>query len=346
MRWINVKADKNGKSLWKPFRKSIADVPSRRGDTSREVHLSQGWCSKPLILQVDRYQPAPTDKQHYEWFDNGIRKLYLTPAYTIADPDDANHAIARFLDENMEEYIDFHMKNSTAITRLQFELAKSSLNKPLIHLALKLWVACRFIETPWSIIGSETLGMVPDPEPNSPYHRDVPVTPMMDHQIDNLVIHNRLQPLLTMITKILDKLRKRVRSNGKKDWMETQLTYFILMHNIELTVAHDVAFARRYNLPTQYSNMPLIDMVVHGANTLLTYFHHAHQGYAPFCETWSVEQCPDLSQEQKSYVKEFRSLLQQLRGDYVHNPAKELFWTSQLFKPEWRPVVLVVTGPL
>src|SRR5437764_2866859 len=85
---------------------------------------------------------------------------------------------------------------------------------------------------------------------------------------------------------------------------------------------------------TQYSNMPLINTIVHGANTLLTYFHHAHHGYAPFCEPWpSVEQASDLSQEQKVYVKEFRSLLQQLRGDYVHNPAKELFWTSQLFKP-------------
>ena len=89
--------------------------------------------------------------------------------------------------------------------------------------------------------------------------------------------------------------------------------------------------------------MPLINMVVHGANTLLTYFHHAHQGYAPFSEPWSdVERCSDLNQEQKSYVKEFRALLEQLRGDYVHNPAKEMFWTSQLFRPEWRPVVFVI----
>ena len=93
--------------------------------------------------------------------------------------------------------------------------------------------------------------MAPDPEQNSPYHGIVPVTPMMDHQIDNLVIHNQLQPLLTKITSILDKLRRRVGSNGRKDWIETQLAYFILLHNIELTIAHDVAFARRYKLPVR-----------------------------------------------------------------------------------------------
>src|SRR5436190_4653877 len=126
LRWMNAKADENGKALWKPFKKSITGVPDRRRDTSKMVHLTQGWCSKPLILQVDQYKPAPTDKQHYEWFDNGIQKSYPTPAYSIADPDDANHAISKFINENMEEYIDSHMNNSTAITKRQFEIAKNN----------------------------------------------------------------------------------------------------------------------------------------------------------------------------------------------------------------------------
>ena len=185
---------------------------------------------------------------------------------------------------------------------------------------------------------------------------------MMDFQLDNLVIHNILQPLLAKILKLLDTRRHRVKSDGQRDWHEVQLAYFILIHNIELTFAHDVAFARRYNLqvrqsfpyiafPTQlltrlqsqFSNVPLINMLVHGANTLLTYFHHAHQGYGPFSQKWEdVEKSSGLTASQKEYLMEFRDLLGQQRPEYVHNPAKELFWTSQLFTPGWRPVVLVM----
>merc|ERR1711990_361945 len=60
------------------------------------------------------------------------------------------------------------------------------------------------------------------------------------------------------------------------------LAYFILLHNVELTMAHDAWFVKRNNLKRKYSNKPLIDTITQGATTLLTCFHYAHQGYAPF----------------------------------------------------------------
>ena len=103
-------------------------------------------------------------------------------------------------------------------------------------------MAARFIEDPWHLRDPELLSMAPDPDPSSPFHR-VPLTPIMDLQLDNLVIHNFLQPILKRITKRLDTLRQRVKTHGRQDWLETQLGFFILMNSLELAIAHDIDWA-------------------------------------------------------------------------------------------------------
>lgn len=117
---------------------------------------------------------------------------------------------------------------------------------PLVERALKLWVACRFIEEPWSIAGNETLGMSEDPNPNCPYHDRIPVPPMVDLQIDLIVINEILQP---EVKKILKMLKEKLESSDPwADWFEIYLAYFILLHNVELTMAHDAWFVKRNNL--------------------------------------------------------------------------------------------------
>jgi hypothetical protein len=117
---------------------------------------------------------------------------------------------------------------------------------PLVERVLKLWVCCRFIEEPWSIIGSETLGMSRDANPNCPYHDRIPVPPIVDLQIDLIVINELLQPELK---KILNMLKTMLLSSDPwNSWFEIYLAYFILLHNVELTMAHDAWFVKRNNL--------------------------------------------------------------------------------------------------
>lgn len=87
--------------------------------------------------------------------------------------------------------------------------------------------------------------MQPDSDPKSPYYRKVPVTPVMDFQIDNITICRILLPLKK---QILQELQKKVLENRPKDFMEIFLTMYILLHNIELTIAHDRWFAQRWNI--------------------------------------------------------------------------------------------------
>jgi len=302
--------------------------------------LSQNWTPNLLRIRLDRYQPKERDRQHYSWFDDDIEQLYHTPAYGIEKDNMAfaTSALENFLRENSEGYLRAHLQDANEITRKTFRIAQEHKHFSLVERALKLWVGCRFIEEPWSIFGQETLGMFRDPNPNCPYHDRIPIPAIVDQQIDLIVINEILQ---SEFKKILKELKTMLESSDPWNrWFEIYLAYFILLHNVELTIAHDAWFVKRHNLKRKYSNKNLVDTIMQGATTLLTCFHYAHQGYAPFTNPELVN-TENWTEEQKRYLQDVRPLLQEIRGDHVHDPAKELFWTSQLHKPDWRPVVLI-----
>ncbi|EPE32059.1 hypothetical protein GLAREA_12141 [Glarea lozoyensis ATCC 20868] len=318
---------------WKTF----ATRPSSK-QSSKVVELSQGWTSRALAIQLDRYAPKPTDKQYYSWYDGDMEYHFDTPAYGISNLDATSSAIQSFLTQNAEEYITKHLIGACETTRQTFAIAQEYKQYfPLVTRALKLWVGCRFIEEPWSIIGTETLDISLDDNPNCPYHDRIPVPPIVDLQIDVITINDLLQPEMK---KILKTVKEMLESrNPWKNWFEIYLAYFILLHNVELTMAHDAWFVKRNNLKTKYSNKNLVDTIMQGATTLLTCFHYAHQGYAPFSDP-KMEESQSWNSRQKGYLADMRSLLATTHGDYTKDPSRELFWTSQLHRPNWRPLVL------
>ena len=124
----------------------------------------------------------------------------------------------------------------------------------LVDRALKLWVGCRFIEEPWSITSTETLSLSHDTNPNSPYASRIPVPPIVDLQIDLIVINSILQPLLKETLTMMNELLET--SGPWKDWFEIYLAYFVLLHNVELTMKHDAWFVKRHNLKVCNSLLP------------------------------------------------------------------------------------------
>ncbi|KAG9239332.1 hypothetical protein BJ875DRAFT_479458 [Amylocarpus encephaloides] len=318
---------------WKHFATSRS-----KKEPSISVELSQNWTSNTMKIQLDRYQPRSTDKQFYSWYEDDVEHIYNTPAYGISNSDMSSSAMEEFLGQNFDEYISEHLRNASEITRQTFKIAREYKTLPLVGRALKLWVGCRFIEEPWSIVGVETLGMARDENPNSPYYDRIPVPPIVDLQIDLIAINDILQPEMK---KILNQVKKMLESKHSwNNWFEIYLSHFILLHNVELTMAHDAWFVKRNNLKTKYSNKNLVDTIMQGATTLLTCFHYAHQGYTPFTNP-RLEETQSWTTRQADYLGDMRRLLGTVHGDYTQDPARELFWTGQLHKPDWRPVVLV-----
>ena len=88
--------------------------------------------------------------------------------------------------------------------------------------------------------------MFPDENPSSPYHERIPVPTIVDLQIDLIVINELLKPEWKTILKMLKTMLES--SKAWTNWFEIYLAYYILLHNVELTMAHDLWFVKRNNL--------------------------------------------------------------------------------------------------
>ena len=80
-------------------------------------------------------------------------------------------------------------------------------------------------------------------DPDNIFFGRVPITPIMDTQLDQIVIQDTLIPLKQQVLKELQtKIFKKDRSN----WFELFITIFLLLNNIEIATAHDHEFAVLY----------------------------------------------------------------------------------------------------
>lgn len=89
------------------------------------------------------------------------------------------------------------------------------------------------------------LGMSPVPDIDCPWGGTVPVTPIMDTQMDHLVIHTIMNPLRK---KIITQLYAKIMQKHRENWYEIYLTMFILMGNMERQFAQVLFFFSMYGM--------------------------------------------------------------------------------------------------
>ena len=115
----------------------------------------------------------------------------------------------------------------------------------MLKRALNLWSAGRVIERFWRICGDDNLGIDVVWDPANPWNGTIPIPPIMDTQLDQLVIQGYLVPLGKCL---LQELEAKILKKSKEDWFEIYLTIFILLSNTEQMLAHTRRFASRYGM--------------------------------------------------------------------------------------------------
>lgn len=210
----------------------------------------------------------------------------------------------------------------------------------MLSRALDLWSATRMVEKMWRITGEDTLGMNVVSDPEAPHFDIIPVTPIMDTQLDQIVIQYILEPLRQ---SILDELDTKVRQHKPKDFFETYLTFFILLCSIERNTIAQMAFAKRYRVGRKFSNPRLLESYFHAARILLSRFHFVCQGPAAIESDWTrpeVASFANLDKQQVKFMEETKALiakqgntlsLLQEKKEY----ERPLYWCHQLFFPNW-----------
>lgn len=115
----------------------------------------------------------------------------------------------------------------------------------MLRKTLRLWVACRFIESKWRCwsesgwADSEIRAM----NPQDPFYDDLDsLPPYIDYQIASIIIQRILSPLRK---DVLRDLQKAFNLHSPKDWFATFLTSFILLQNYEMQMLFQRQFAAR-----------------------------------------------------------------------------------------------------
>ncbi|KAI5805576.1 hypothetical protein DFH27DRAFT_378386 [Peziza echinospora] len=84
----------------------------------------------------------------------------------------------------------------------------------MVRDALKIWIICRCISEGIGIIGDETYGIREVQDPDSPYYRTVPISPILDYQIDTLGI----KQMKELKDRLLKKLKARIQQRRHTQW--------------------------------------------------------------------------------------------------------------------------------
>ena len=101
------------------------------------------------------------------------------------------------------------------------------------------------IEIPWEMCGLDTLGVSPVTDPTSPHKGRIPIPPIMDTQLDQVVIRSVLMPLRE---KVIQKFESLITPVKREAWWEVYLSSFIILNHIERLARHSVVHARTHTM--------------------------------------------------------------------------------------------------
>jgi hypothetical protein len=264
-----------------------------------------------LKVLVAPYLPKPGDKTKHVWYQGGHRRDISMSPYCLTDLPRLRESLLAYITSSVWLYLQDIMTRAEPLTRsilLNAYQFASTENSTLVQGALHLLAVNRMIEYDWRLSGPETLGHIASYEPDCPWFGKVPVTPMMDTQLDQIIIHDFLNPLRR---KVLDELQQKMYSTAKADFYEIFLAVFILATNTQLLLRHSRNNAVRYRATLRYNSLLLAEEYIHGHNILLAHFHYFCFGspLTPNSTSSKFDGSKSLSPDQINFIQQMKSII-------------------------------------
>ena len=101
----------------------------------------------------------------------------------------------------------------------------------------------RLISKSFNIVkGHEALRLVPVLDPSSPLHGRIPIPPMLDAQIDSIL----MEKMKSRQRHGLSKLKNMMMSHSKEHWFMIFLTLIVLLSNLEFLYQNQTEQIKRY----------------------------------------------------------------------------------------------------
>ncbi|KAK4455198.1 hypothetical protein QBC34DRAFT_445463 [Podospora aff. communis PSN243] len=235
-----------------PFYRAHPMIGPNHGD----FHLERQWTNSPSkLLCLGQLQGPMSFQVELREFvppanstdvDLKGRPMYAVP-WAIADPDAVVQAMNEYIDRGVTQYLYECLDDTNALVWDIFQQAYRASVFPvpnrMLQKTLRLWVACRFIESKWRCWAADGRQ---DPDlhnaPRDPFYDWDSLPSYLDYQIASIIIHRVLTPLRK---DVLRELQGTFNIHSPKDWYITFLTSFILLQNYEMQMNFQRQFASR-----------------------------------------------------------------------------------------------------
>ncbi|KAK3686249.1 hypothetical protein B0T22DRAFT_483143 [Podospora appendiculata] len=324
--------------------------PLARVTCPQRISVTQDF-GLQFSVTVAAFVPEPTDVTAWKWNDEaGVEHAMEMPPYYICDMDEMERNMGKAAMQGREEYINGLLHAANPIVRRTFEAAfryMESTRSTLVSRALSFWVTMRFIEHPWRVCGGDLPPFEPPLDRGCPWSGIIPVTPVMDTQIDDTALKTLIIPLGKSILLDLDR---KIRHRRREDWFEIYLTTFIVMNNFDFIFKDVSSYASRHGLKARSSNSAasLSRGYCHACKTVLVYFHFACGGLGPLSPRITPHRLEPASVnglqfDQQAYIKDTKEELQRqsrLLGKWRTGSVytNSMYWTLQVVDDEWEDV--------
>jgi hypothetical protein len=320
---------------------------SRRQYDCVELHLTQDYGSE-LVIEVAQFDPQPGDKTAHTWQGGEVD----LPPYCIVGIEQASQRMLEYVRKSRSAILSQLPSGANDVTCEVFDQAISYArdNKnSLVEQALDLFAASRIIERDWRICGSETLGIPVICDPQNSCPKKIPVTPVMDSQLDQIATKAYLLPLRDTL---LASLQQTIYAGKREEWFSIFLSTFIYLTHIECLLQHSRANAKRYGVKRRYNSIPLAEEYFKASRVALAHFHFVSKNAAPLQLDWVKDDVAGkvhLDSDQASFMssvlskmeeKKQRGSIRKMRAK--HQYEEPLYFCHQLFEEKWEPGKIVI----
>ncbi|KAK1783101.1 hypothetical protein QBC45DRAFT_154220 [Copromyces sp. CBS 386.78] len=261
------------------------------------LKLTQKIGNHHLVVYASQFEPLPGDKLSYTLIDKGTRqKKYEIPMphFCLTNYEQVHGNILEYINLSKKAYL--HTLED--IGGLTWEVVSMAMKYAetrkgsLVDTALDLWVICRMIEDPWELLEDNELGVSRVDLPGTKFHGKIPIPPMMDTQLDQVIIQFVLNHLRG---KVIGLFERNISPAKPETWFETFLASFILLMHIERLAAHSARHAETHTMPTKYSNTKFLEQAFNTAKIILSRFHYACNGSVPLGLDWKASHVSSMA---------------------------------------------------
>ncbi|KAK4222965.1 hypothetical protein QBC38DRAFT_374093, partial [Podospora fimiseda] len=319
--------------------------PSKPDVPVKTLKLTQNIGSHRLTVYASEFVPKPEDVTSYKWKDpSGVSRDLPMPPFCLTNIEKVHSHYLQYIQEAKWSYLEsLQSDDELSWTTVKMGMAYAK-KRPgsLVADVLDLWAISRMIEIPWEMCGQDTLGVKRINNPENPnWHNKIPIPPIMDTQLDQIVIQHILKPLRQ---RVIDKFQELVTPAKPEAWFEIYLAAFVILNHIERLAKHSVSHARTHSMPTKYSNAKFLEAAFHTAKVVLSRFHFVCNGSVPLKCDWTSPKTIEMAKlegQEVEFMKNTQVMILQRAEKQVlglratREYETTLYWSHQLFIENW-----------